>query len=183
MKGAAQEFQYSGQVVSCSPVLAFSTLPSSRHTGHVIKRWKEKILSDTSVLTVSDISLATEDGASNNKKSNKLLRLPSIVCFPHDLQRCVLLAAGLSGSPCRNSALQKFQARSAKMVGSFSKSGVVQCELFDSQRMDEDWGKVLTLASPNATRWLGLHRQAQSRAAALPVQGPLRHRGREGGQR
>ena len=41
--------QYSGKihVVSCSPVLAFSTLPSSRHTGHVIKRWKEKILKDT----------------------------------------------------------------------------------------------------------------------------------------
>ena len=160
--------QYSGKIVSCSPVLAFSTLPSSRHTGHVIKRWKEKILKDTGVLTVADISLATEDGASNNKKSNKLLRLPSIVCFPHDLQRCVLLAAGLSGSPCRNSALQKFQARSAKMVGSFSKSGVAQCELFDSQRMDEDWGKVLTLASPNATRWLGLHRQAQRNRELQP---------------
>ena len=160
--------QYSGQIVSCSPVLAFSTLPSSRHTGHVIKRWKEKILMDTGVLTVADISLATEDGASNNKKSNKLLRMPSIVCFPHDLQRCVLLAAGLSGSPCRNPALQKFQARSSKMVGSFSKSGVAQSELFDSQRADEDWGKVLSLSSPNATRWLGLHRQAQRNRELQP---------------
>ena len=160
--------QYTGTIVSCSPVLAFSTLPSSRHTGHVIARWKLGTLKDTQVLESKDVSLATEDGASNNKKSNKLLRWPSLVCFPHNLQRCVLIGAGLAGKPCRNAALKKFQARSGKMVGSFSKSGVATAALVEAQIEDDGWDRVLTLASPNVTRWLGLHRQAMRNRELQP---------------
>ena len=46
------------------------------------------------------------------------------------------------------------------MVGSFSKSGVATADLMDSQREDVDWDKCVSLSSPNATRWLGLVRQA-----------------------
>ena len=112
-------------------------------------------------MTIKDVSLPTEDGASNNKKSNRILGLPSLVCYPHDLQRCVLFAAGLTGKPCQNAPLRDFQGRSSKMVGSFSKSGVATAALMDAQREDYSWDKVLGLASPNATRWLGLHRQCQ----------------------
>ena len=60
--------RYTGTIVSCSPLLTFSTLPSSRHSGHVIARWKKASFEQTGVLTLQDVSLATEDGASNNKK-------------------------------------------------------------------------------------------------------------------
>ena len=160
--------KYAGTIVSCSPILKFSTLPSSRHSGHVIARWKALALQETDCLTVQDVSLATEDGASNNKKSNKLLRFPSIVCFPHDLQRCVLFGAGLTGKPCLNKALKEFQGRSSKMVGSFSRSGVATAALMDAQREDDSWDKVVTLSSPNATRWLGLHRQAMRNRELQP---------------
>ena len=160
--------KYTGTIVSCSPVLAFSTLPSSRHSGHVIARWKMGTLNDTKVLESSDVSLATEDGASNNKKSNKILRWPSRVCFPHDLQRCVLIGAGLAGTPSRNVALKQFQARSGKMVGSFSKSGVATAALMDAQREEDGWDRMLSIAAPNTTRWLGLHRQAMRNRELQP---------------
>ena len=160
--------KYAGKIVSCSPILAFSTLSSSRHTGHVIARWKRSIFAETKALVIRDVSLATEDGASNNKKSNKLLALPSMVCFPHDLQRCILFGAGLTGTPCRNPQLQAFQKRSSKMVGAFSKSGVATAALMESQRVDENWTKMVGLASPNATRWLGLSRQAKRNRELQP---------------
>ena len=160
--------QYTGTVVSCSPLLTFSTLPSSRHSGHVIARWKTSAFTDTGVLTIKDVSLATEDGASNNKKSNRILRLPSVVCYPHDLQRCVLFGSGLTGKPCQNAPLRDFQARSSKMVGCFSRSGVATSALMDAQREDHSWDKVLGLASPNVTRWLGLHRQSQRNRELQP---------------
>jgi len=152
--------KYAGTVISCSPILSFSTLPSSRHTGHVIARWKRERLAATNVLTLKDISLATEDGASNNKKSNKLLGIPSKVCTPHNLQRAVLLASGLTGTPCRNPPLKKFCGKSSKMVGAFSKSSVAQAGLVESQQNDDEWDKSWSLSAPNHTRWLGLHRQA-----------------------
>ena len=160
--------QHTGTIVSCSPVLAFSTLPSSRHSGHVIARWKRGTLSDTKVLESKDVSLATEDGASNNKKSNKLLRWPSRVCFPHDLQRCVLFGSGLAGAQSRNPPLKALIGRSGKMVGSFSKSGVATAALMDAQRDDDTWDRMVTVASPNTTRWLGLHKQSMRNRELQP---------------
>eukprot|EP00966_Prymnesium_polylepis_P047878 1108793-Prymnesium_polylepis.1 len=46
------------------------------------------------------------------------------------------------------------------MVGSFSRSGVATAALMDAQREDDNWDHVLSLASPNVTRWLGLVKQA-----------------------
>mgnify|MGYP001184436558 FL=1 len=158
---------HAGTIVRCSPVLSFATLPSSRNTGHVLARWKKQTLA-TMDLTLRDISCATEDGASNNRKCNRVLRMPSMVCFPHNLQRCVLIASGLTGRPCQNKEVAAFQKQSNKMVGSFSKSGVATTALFDSQKSDTGWHKVLSLASPNATRWLGLHRQAMRNRMLQP---------------
>lgn len=45
---------FSGQIVRCSPLLAFQTLPSARHHGRVIAKWKEDTLKEAS-LSVKDI--------------------------------------------------------------------------------------------------------------------------------
>ena len=110
---------YAGTVVSCSPVLAFSTLPEARHTGHVIARWKRETLEKTKVMTVTDISLATEDGASNNKKSNKILRMPSKICTPHDLQRCVLLQPASRASLAATRSSRSSRAEAARWWARF----------------------------------------------------------------
>jgi hypothetical protein len=54
------------------------------------------------------------------------------------------------------------------MVGSFSKSGVATAALFDSEVKDEEITNMLSLTSPNATRWLGLHRQARRNRELQP---------------
>lgn len=48
------------------------------------------------------------------------------------------------------------------MVNIFSRSGVANSDLFQSQRVDDALcgRKIRSLAVPNATRWLGLHKQA-----------------------
>ena len=121
-------------------------------------------------LTLLDISCATEDGASsNNRKCNRALGMPSMVCFPHNLnlQRCVLIASGLTGKPCQNKQLAAFQKRSNKMVGSFSKSGVATTALFDSHNSDTGWHKVLTrISERNALAWPSSAGYAQSNVAA-----------------
>ena len=112
---------------------------------------------------LKDITLATEDGASNNKKSNKILKLESIVCYPHDLQRAVLMASGLSGKPCKNPEFKQFQAKSNKMVSCFSRSGVANADFFESQENEGE--KLKALARPNQTRWLGMLKQAERNRA------------------
>lgn len=158
----SEKLSYSGKIVQCSPILNFSTLSSASHSGRVIADWKERVLVEVG-FTPKDISLNTADGASNNKKSVKLLKMPFMVCYPHNLQRAVLIAAGISGQPCRNSALRDYQKRSNKMASSFSRSGVATAALFESQSKDVTLArrKPLTVATPNATRWLGLYHQAR----------------------
>ena len=115
---------------------------------------------------MADISLATEDGASNNKKSNRVLGLPAIVCMPHDLQRAVLFATGLAGTPSQNPELAAFQKKSSKMVSCFSRSGVANADFFESQAAA---GEALhSLAAPNHTRWLGMLKQAERNRQKQP---------------
>ena len=159
------EASYSGSIIECSPVAAFKPLPSSRHTGNILARWNKATLHELGC-EINDISLATEDGASNNKKSNRILELESMVCFPHDMQRAVLIASGVDGKPCRNQEFSDFQKKSSKMVSSFSRSGVANADFFESQR---DGGeKELALASPNHTRWLGMLKQAERNRLKQP---------------
>lgn len=46
--------QYAGSIIKCSPVLSFSTLSSSRHSGKTIAAWKEKHLKEVN-LDVKDV--------------------------------------------------------------------------------------------------------------------------------
>lgn len=62
--------EYSGSLVDCSPILAFTTFDETRHTGSALSRWKQTVLRTWQL--EGDVGLATEDGASNNKKANQL---------------------------------------------------------------------------------------------------------------
>ena len=79
------------------------------------------------------IGLMTEDGASNNKAANKILKMPMKVCMPHDIARAVLIAAGLAGKPCQNQELKWFIERSSKQSAAFNRSGVANKDLQESQ--------------------------------------------------
>jgi hypothetical protein len=68
--------------------------------------------------------LATEDGASPNKKANIILNQDMAVCSAHDIARAVLLASGEDGKPCKNPELKALTARSSKQGGSFHRSVV-----------------------------------------------------------
>ena len=78
------------------PVLEFARFPESRHTGSVLARWKLEIVGRWKL--VNAVGLATEDGASNNKKANRILQQDFAVCSPHDTARAVLIASGMSGN-------------------------------------------------------------------------------------
>lgn len=53
----ARNETYSGSIHRCSPLLAFKTLPSARHSGGVIAEWKKATLTEAG-LTVKDIRRA-----------------------------------------------------------------------------------------------------------------------------
>lgn len=79
------------------------------------------------------------------------------------------MAAGISGKPCRNPELRAFQSRSNKMVSTFSRSGVATASFYDAQDKDSSLkGKRYSLAAPNATRWLGLYKQARRNRELQP---------------
>jgi hypothetical protein len=60
-----------GKLVDLSPILAFTKFEEAHHTGEALARWKKSVLA---VLQMDkSIGLATEDGASNNKKANRIL--------------------------------------------------------------------------------------------------------------
>ena len=165
MVGVRETRQYAGTIVESLPVVAFTTLPSSRHTGSCLARWKQKTWSDLS-MSQRDLSLNTEDGASNNKKCNKILNLDSQVCAAHDLQRAVLIAQGSGSKPSQNVELNAFQAKSAKMGAVFSRSAVANADFFKSQEQAGERKK--NVECPNQTRWLGLLRQAESNRQKEP---------------
>ena len=62
-----------GKLVDVNPLLAFKVFEAKSHTGFVIKVWKEKECAAWRLDAKASISLWTEDGASNNLKSSKLL--------------------------------------------------------------------------------------------------------------
>lgn len=100
-------------------------------------------------MTTRSISLMTEDGASNNKSSAKLLGAPFKVCAPHDLQRSVLFAAGIAGARSENPELKEFIGRASKMAAAphrstktsdlLQKSQVARANHRDGKRDALDW--------------------------------------------
>ena len=105
------------------------------------------------------IGLATEDGASPNKKANKILGQDMRVCTPHDVARSVLIASGEDGTPCQNPDFKALTARTSKQSASFNRSVVAnkalqQAQLDEKPELHES--KTLTPKTKNKTRWLGL---------------------------
>ena len=107
------------------------------------------------------ISLNTEDGASNNKASAKILNAPFRVCDPHNLQRCVLFAAGKAGATSRNRQLRDFIDDASKMAAAPHRSTQTSLRLQQSQ-MENGTAKsrVIVTETANVTRWTGLYRMA-----------------------
>ena len=150
--------EYKGKLVDMSPVLAFERFTETSHTGAVIARWKTAAQTRWK-LDGGAVGLATEDGASPNKKANKILGEEMMVCTPHDIARAVLIASGEEGTPCKNPELKALTARSSKQAGSFHRS-VQASKALQQAQLDENpdlaASQVKTTKVKNKTRWLGL---------------------------
>jgi len=112
--------KYKGKLVDMSPILAFARFTEKHHTGDVLARWKKGWLKQFNLGNA--IGLATEDGASNNKKANKILGQEMKVCDDHEIARAVLFASGDAGSVSRNPELKAFSAKAGKQSAAFSRS-------------------------------------------------------------
>ena len=148
---------YRGMLVDFSPILGFERFTESRHTGAALARSKAAIFKAWNL--VGAVSLATEDGASNNKAANRILGLDQMVCTPHDIARCVLIASGEAGSVSKNLMLKEFIARSSKQSSSFHRSVIASKALSDAQLEENPLLKehqTLRTKTKNVTRWLGL---------------------------
>ena len=148
---------YRGKLVDFSPVLAFSRFEETRHTGAALARWKGAALRTWRL--EGAIGLACEDGASNNKKANKILGQEMMVCTPHNIARAVLIACGEAGKPCKNTELKELISRSSKQSASFNRSVIVNKALQEAQMEANPNLKehmTLTTKAKNLTRWLGL---------------------------
>ena len=93
-----------------------SPTPPCAAACQVIATVKRDALGKFGLTPDTSISLNTEDGASNNKASARILKAKFMVCYPHNLQRCVLIAAGEAGSPSHNTKLKAFISDASKMA-------------------------------------------------------------------
>ena len=151
--------QYQDKLVDMSPILAFARFASKHHTGAVLAKWKKAALQKFNL--ADGVGLATEDGASNNKKANKILNQDQRVCDDHEIARAVLHAAGETGTPAtsKNPPLRAFTSRSSKQAGAFSRSVVANTDLREAQLQanpDLKPSRTLMPKVKNVTRWLGL---------------------------
>lgn len=122
-----------GKLFDINPLVAFKVFSSSSHSGRVIAEWKQERLKEWGLDTKKSVSLWTEDGASNNIKSSKILGVPYVICANHQLQRANLYALGLGGQTVKNEQLKAFIGRLSKQSSSFNTSGVASQALQDSQ--------------------------------------------------
>ena len=143
-----------------APMIAFREFKETKHSGQVIAAVKRGALAKFG-MTPNSLSLLTEDGASNNKSSAKLLKVPFMVCAPHNLQRAVLFGAGEAGSTSKNPELKQFIARASKMASAPHRSTKAS-DLLQKAQMDKGTPKsrVLATETANVTRWTGLFRMA-----------------------
>jgi hypothetical protein len=155
---------YKGKLVDVSPILAFARFDETRHTGAAIARWKKAANARWQLQDA--VGLATEDGASNNKRANQILGQEYLVCWPHDIARAVLAATGMSGKTSKNPQCKALIGRTSKQSSCFHRSVVANKDLQEAQL---DAGakphQVKTTKVKNETRWLGLwemcHRNRQ----------------------
>ena len=148
--------EYKGQLVDCSPIIAFDKFLESRHTGANLARWKTGINQKWGLKDA--VKVPTEDGASNNKKACKILGQEMHVCLDHDTGRAVLYAAGEAGKPSQNPELKDFTKRSSSQAACFSRSVVNNAALQDAQlEAGRNANELLHPKVKNVTRWTGLY--------------------------
>jgi hypothetical protein len=143
-----------------SPVVAFSRFRENHHTGHAIARWTKGVVIGMA-LTLACISVFTGDGAANNVKALKLLRVPFQVCAPHNLQRAVLKAVGMSGAKNKSSnpQVRALIRRNGNMTRSFHVSTVANKRLADAQEARGVAKKDIRSATHgHLIRWGGIYR-------------------------
>ena len=75
------------------------------------------------------VGLAIEDGASNNKKANRILQQDQAVCSDHDIARAVLFGSGDTGNPSKNPELKAFSKKASAQSASFSRSVIANKDL------------------------------------------------------
>ena len=147
-----------GTLLDVAPMLDFAIFTNTKHSVANVAAMKRSVLAKYGVMP-RDISLATEDGASNNKAAAKILRQPFKVCFPHDLQRAVLFSTGMTGKPNQNKDLATAIGFMSRMAGAPHRSVKVAGELQAAQIANgTSHSHVLTTSSMNATRWQGLYK-------------------------
>ena len=148
-------------LTECAPMIAFREFAESKHSGKIIAAVKKCALAKFNLDAKRSLSLMTEDGASNNKCSAKILEAAFMVCCPHNLQRAVLFAAGEAGSTSKNPELKAFIQRASKMAASPHRSTKTS-SLLEKAQLDAGTTKsrVLVTETANVTRWTGLFRMA-----------------------
>jgi hypothetical protein len=151
------------KLIDVNPLLAFRVFTSSSHTGAVIATWKKQQLAEWGLDAVKSVRLWTEDGASNNLKSSKILGAPSWTCGPHHFQRANMHALGMGGSKqSSNLPAKSFIKRLSRQSSSFHSSGIANKALQESQRArGVPRNRIKTTECANATRWTGIFRCAQ----------------------
>ena len=156
--GSTGMTKHAGTLIDAAPMLDFAQFTNTSHSAVNVAAIKTKVLGKYG-LKPTDISLATEDGASNNKKSAELLGQPFKVCFPHNLQRAVLFSTGMTGNPCLNPDLKQAIGAMSRMAAAPHRSVQVTSAMQEVQIADgTPKSRVLSTCSMNATRWQGLYR-------------------------
>ena len=105
------------------------------------------------------VGLATENGASNNKKANRILEQDQAVCSDHDIARAVLFGSGDAGKPSKNPDLKAFSKKASAQSASFSRSVIVNKVMQEAQlevNPELKPHQTLRTATKNVTRWTGL---------------------------
>ena len=157
-KGSSALSKNAGTILDVAPMLGFEVFTNTKHSAANVAAMKRSVLAKYGERP-SDISLATEDGASNNKAAAKLLRQPFKVCFPHNLQRAVLVSTGMTGKPNQNKDLAIVIGSTSRMAGAPHRSVKVAGQLQAAQIANgTSKSHVLTTSSMNATRWQGLYK-------------------------
>ena len=156
------DLAFKGKLVDLSPIIAFTKFEEKRHTGEALATWKRAALAYYQMDQA--VGLATEDGASNNKKSNRIIGIEQAVCADHDIARAVLFGSGDAGSISQNPELKAFTLKAGKQSASFSRSVVANKDLAAAQLAADPELKphqCKTTSTKNVTRWTGLHKMSQ----------------------
>ena len=147
-----------------APLIGFKKFGERSHTGKVLAKEKVSTLEPWGLDPKKSISRWTEDGASSNKKSNKILDVESGTCGNHDLHRAVVTALGFTGGKkagSKNADCKAFVMKTSTMSASFHRSVDHNMRLQEKQtELYGDEFKVKQTHTQNHTRWTGVHKMS-----------------------